>query len=449
MIKTLLLTALALGGTCTTQAQTPRTPLAKLHPTPLPKKAPRAADGKWLPTHETVYTPDGNGGWQKYAEYRYTYDEQGNRTEELADNGTDKAKVVSTYDAYGQLLTETSYRNDSGSDELKPRMLKQYTYDADIHDLATSFHFSTMKDGKWAYFYGSCYKRTVERDEQGRVVSVTKSVLDGEDSYHDELKSVYGYNGDSKAPNTYEYLTESGGALATSAKYADLKWARNTGEYIGAFSMSWFMNGNFLESATIKSDSYGDLYLNATDKGGGSFEIEQKYAAEAYKSMKEVQTYEPTDEYGGFCFSELIYYNLDGGTPTDADLYQGNITLTAYDDHGNMTLYEARNVNQTGIDNAQTADGMKYEYVYGGEHGEATETTTWAYSYTEQQYLLESKVVADEFCNTATGITHTAAMTAGNDDAAVYNMQGVKVADDASTPLPHGIYITGGRKIVK
>lgn len=450
MRKFTLSVALALGCTYSTFAQIPFQLQSKLIDTQEIKTAAKAANDLWKPSHETLYMPDDNDGWTKDSEYYYTYDTSGNILVSLSNDGKQKIKIVSTYDENGQLLTETTYRTDNGSDELKPRMMKEYTYDPYIHDLATSFFFSTISNGEWQHFYGSCYKRTVERDDQGRVTSITKSILDAPEHYTDQIKSLFTYNGTSKAPVSYEYQTSNGSTLTTSAKYVDLKWAKNTGEYLGAYSTNWFTNGNFLESATIKSDSYGDILLTATDKGNGSYEVEQTYTAESLKSQKEIQKYETLDDNGSFKYSDLFYFNIEGNAATDDDLYQGTIIETSYDNHKNIVLYESRNVSQTGIDNAKIADGIRNEYVYGGEHGEITQTTTWTFSYNDNEYMPDSKVVADDFTNVSTGISHcTIQQKSKHNASGVYTLQGVKVAQSATATLPHGIYIINGKKIIK
>ena len=114
-------------------------------------------------------------------------------------------------------------------------------------------------------------------------------------------------------------------------------------------------------------------------------------------------------------------------------------------------LYESRNITSAGIDNATIADGIKNEYVYGGEHGEITQTTTWTYSYNDKEYMPDSKVIADEFADVSTGIEHIATTPSDikHHVSGVYTLQGVKVASSASTQLPHGVYIIDGKKIIK
>ena len=124
-----------------------------------------------------------------------------------------------------------------------------------------------------------------------------------------------------------------------------------------------FTEGNFLESATIKSDCYGEILLTATDKGGGSYEVVQTYTDEKLKSQNEIQKYEILDNNGSFKYSDLFYFNTEGNAATDDDLYQGAISETRYDDHNNIVLYENRNITSAGIDNPTIADGIKNEYA--------------------------------------------------------------------------------------
>lgn len=446
-MKTVTLALLfAVSPAVMAQVHTPAAVKIKVSPLLESKKEMAAERLLWLPAHDIVYVADGESAWRKSLDIYYTYDSRGNVLSQITDDGEQKTKVVCTYDGKGQLLTETTYRTDPGSSEYKPRMKKEYAYDPEIFDLATSFDFSTIKNGEWQRFVGSCYRRTVERNADGLVTSVTKSVLADNDTYYDQLQSRFAYKPGQKAPETYEYLTSSGGQLVSSARYVDLKWARTSGGYLGAFSTNWFMNGNFLESATIKDSSYGDLLLTATDKGGGSFEIVQKYASDAYKAQMERQSYNSLDDYGSFTYTDFIYYNLNGDAATDADLYQGTITDVRFDSHGNVTLSEDRTVSQAGVENAAMSDGVKNEYVYGGTHGELTQTTTWEYDYAEKAYALASKTVHEDFVNVATGIS---AVTRGDAaGAAVFNLQGARVGTSADA-LPHGVYIVGGKKIVR
>ena len=128
MRKFTLSVALVLGCTYSTFAQIPFQLQSKLIDTQKIKTAAKEANDLWKPAHETLYMPDDNDGWTKDSEHYYTYDTSGNILVSLSDDGKQKIKIVSTYDENGQLLTETTYRTDNGSDELKPRMMKEYTY---------------------------------------------------------------------------------------------------------------------------------------------------------------------------------------------------------------------------------------------------------------------------------------------------------------------------------
>lgn len=412
------------------------------------RKSPQRQGVVSKPRHETVYVPDGNGGWTKDSENRYTYDKQGNILTLVTDNGTTLTKVESTYDAKGQLLTETTYRTDEGSDVYKPRMKKEYAYDPEIFDLATSFQFSTISDGQWTLFPGSCYKRMVERNADGNVTSVTKVVLGYDGAYAGQSKLVFTFKDGEKQPSGYEYLVANNGVLSTYSKYTDMVWDKFTPPLATAYSLSWFMDGNFLKSATVKDDTYGDISLTAEQDGHCGFEVWNTYVGMA--SQKQKLKYVKVDDNGSFMYYDLIYYNADGGEATEDNLYSGTTMQVDYDAWGNEKVYEECQVSQAGgLEAPKVLDGVKNDFTYGGPHGEVSETVTSSYNANIGSYELSSKVVADDFVDVASGIS--AVGDADNDKATakgVYNLQGMKVADSLDG-LSKGIYVVNGKKILR
>ncbi len=400
------------------------------------------------PQHETVYAPDGNGGWTLQSENRYTYDERGNILTQVIDNGTTFTRVVSTYDAKGQLLTETTYRTDEDSDTYKPRMKKEYVYDPEIFDLATSFQFSTITNGEWTLFPGSCYKRVVERNADGNITSITKQVLGYDGAYADQSKIVFTFREGEQCPSGYEYLVATNGVLGTYTKYTDMVWDEFTPPLANAYSLSWFMDGNFLKSAIIEDNTYGGLTLTASKLGDKGFEVWNTYAGMV--SQKQKMRYEVVDDNGSFRYCNLIYYNTAGEEATEADLYSGTTMQVDYDAWGNEKVYEECQVSQSGgLENPTVLDGVKNEFTYGGPHGEVTEAVTYSYNANNKAYELRAKVVSDDFVDVAASI---GAIVNNKDGkaavAGVYNLQGMRVGDDFSR-LPKGIYVVNGKKVLK
>ncbi len=400
------------------------------------------------PQHEVVYVPDGNGGWTQDSENRYTYDEQGNILTQVTDNGTTLTKVESTYDAKGQLLTETTYRTDEGSDVYKPRMKKEYVYDPEIFDLATSFQFSTISNGEWTLFPGSCYKRVVERNADGNITSVTKQVLGYDGVYDTQSKILFTFENGQRQPSGYEYLVANNGILDVYSKYTDMVWDEFTPPLANAYSLSWFMNGNFLKSATVEDNTYGNISLTAEKDGNGGFEVWNIYAGMA--SQKQKLKYVKVDDNGSFRYYNLIYYNASGAEATDADLYSGTTMQVDYDSWGNEKVYEECQISQAGgLDHPTVLDGVKNEFTYGGPHGEVTETVTYSYNANDKTYELSSKVVSDDFVDVTAGISVVSHADNGKAAAkGVYNLQGVKVGDSLDR-LPKGVYIVGGKKVLR
>ncbi len=412
------------------------------------RKSPQRQGVVSKPQHETVYVPDGNGGWTKDSENRYTYDKQGNILTLVTDNGTTLTKVESTYDEKGQLLTETTYRTDEGSDVYKPRMKKEYAYDPEVFDLATSFQFSTISDGQWTLFPGSCYKRLVERNADGNITSVTKVVLGYDGAYAGQSKTVFTFKEGEKQPSGYEYLVANNGVLSTYSKYTDMVWDEFTPPLANAYSLSWFMDGNFLKSATVEDNTYGNISLTAAKDGNGGFEVWNVYAG--MTSQKQKLKYVKVDDNGSFRYYNLIYYNADGGEATEDNLYSGTTMQVDYDAWGNEKVYEECQVNQVGgLDNPTVLDGVKNEFTYGGPHGEVTETVTYNYNANTQAYELATKVVSDDFVDVAAGIRGVSDGNVAKGTAkGVYNLQGMKVGDNLDQ-LPKGVYVVNGKKVLR
>lgn len=445
MKKSTLLFAFSLLCIPAANAQAPQFSAKALMPSPKAKKEAGELRLVSKPQHETVYATDEDGKWTKDYENRYTYDEHGNILTLVTDNGTTLTKVESTYDEKGQLLTETTWRTDEGSSEYKPRMKKEYTYDPEIFDLATSFEFSTISGGQWTPFPGSCYKQIVERNADGNITSITKQVLGYDGQYSDQSKIVFTFNEGEKQPSGYEYLIAGSNGLTAYTTYTDMKWSSFTPPLAKAYSLSWFMNGNFLESATVSDDTYGDIKLTATHDDNGNFEVMNVY--NDMPSQKQKLKYETTDKNGSFMYYNLLYYNTSGGEATEADLYGGTTMQVDYDVWGNEKVYEECQITQYGgLDAPQVTDGVRNSFVYGGPHGEVTEAVTQSFNANTGAYETTAKVVSDDFVDVMTGISSAKA----DKPAAkgVYNLQGMKLEGNTDN-LPKGIYIINGKKILK
>lgn len=445
MKNSTLLFAFSLLCSQAANAQAPKFSTKAFMPAPKAKKEAKELRLMSKPQHETVYALDENGEWTKDYENRYTYDEHGNILTIVTDNGTTLTKVESTYDEKGQLLTETTYRTDEGSSEYKPRMKKEYTYDPEIFDLATSFEFSTISNGQWTLFPGSCYKRMVERNADGNITSITKQVLGYDGEYSDQSKIVFTFKDGEKQPSAYEYLIAGTDGLTTYTKYTDMTWSRFTPPLANAYSLSWFMDGNFLESATVSDETYGDIKLTATSDENGNFEVTNVYAD--MPSQKQKLKYEKTDKNGSFMYYNLIYYNTDGQEATEDDLYSGTTMQVDYDVWGNEKVYEECQITPYGgLEAPQVADGVRNTFVYGGPHGEVTEAVTENFNANDGVYETTAKVVSDDFIDVMVGINNVK-----NDKPAakgVYNMQGMKLSEGAGN-LPKGVYIINGKKVLK
>lgn len=444
MRKSTLSIALILCFSAAANAQTPKFSTKSFVSADKPKKEAREPHLIAKPQHETVYAPDGNDGWTKDYENTYTFDERGNILTLVTDDGKSLTKVESTYDEKGQLLTETTYRTNGGA-EYEPRMKKEYSYDPEVFDLATSFVFSTISNGEWTPFPGSCYKRVVERNADGNITSVTKQVLGYDGNYADQSKIVFTFGEGEKQPSGYEYLIANNGEFSTYTKYTDMVWDSFTPPLANAYSLSWFMNGNFLKSATVEDDTYGDITLTATADDTGDFEVWNVYAG--MKSQKQKLKYEKADDNGSFRFYNLVYYNTNGNEATEDDLYSGTTMYVDYDVWGNELVYEERQVSQLGLENAQITDGVKNKFVYGGPHGEVSEAVTYSFDANEGKYVRSAKVVSDDFTDVMVGIKKVNA-DSKTAPCGVYNMQGMKLGEDTRN-LPKGIYIVNGKKILK
>ena len=82
-------------------AQVPTSAAVRIHVSPslCGNKNMVAERQLWLPSHDVVYTPDGESGWTKSHDVYYTYDSRGNVLSQITDDGSQKTCLLYTSDA--------------------------------------------------------------------------------------------------------------------------------------------------------------------------------------------------------------------------------------------------------------------------------------------------------------------------------------------------------------
>lgn len=421
----------------------------------------------WKPAHDTEYEYV-DGGWEYSGEYSYKYDRRGNITEQVFDDGEGKYRLTKEYNEYNY-VTRQLEDADEGEGYVNYE-LKNTVYDEQIHHLIVDKETLQWDEdaNEWSKEMGTnCYRRTITRDEQGRVTKVVISTY-YLGNYEDTQRQSISY--DPQTGKAVECVMEQlvaaddgwGFVWENTGTFKNMVWDRTNGQLAEEYS-AWFKGENRLKSAdyylTAGKEEFKLGTLNATydEKGGYKLVVDMSESAQyGEPGSYQVDELTLTDDNGSYTFESRYYEDMDEDMKyTDEELLEHSMVVDQFDEHGNETLYKELMNEEEGPE-LVLMGSSKFDHKYEGPHGELTETvySEWMMDYDDEGEEVEGsghyepmmKVVCDQFNDCTTGISK---VTAGNEDAeTVYNLQGVKVGTDARN-LPAGIYIMkkGGKTL--
>ncbi len=417
--------------------------------TSLLRTAKQSATPIWKVSHDKQYTyDDTENEWSFAADDYYTYDADGHVTMQIQDDGSEKIKAETVYDAAGNATGQVTSTSEDG-DNYTPYNKKTSTYDEKTGTV-TGYESWTLDGDTWTMGYG-CYKIAITRNADGNVTKVTKTEYDNDTQEWTKTSEVaYTYTAGSTGPTgcTYSGIDEDTNEYGVIDVFTDMVWEKCDGQLVDEQSLpaTWFWGDNLLKSATL-SESGVTLNIEGESDDNGFV-----MSMTCPDNTLYLQTMEMTvnDNNGSYTFGNYIYASHSGDVSKgDTDLIGCAYETVTYDANGNVTLDEAYSSDLDYMQwnpTVELAQGMKNEYTYDEYHGgEISETTTSYYDSDAADYVPAVRVSAITFVDLATAISDIPTDT-DTAPAKVYNMQGIVVGTSAEG-LPHGLYIVkqGGK----
>ncbi len=408
------------------------------------KAAANAAENKpvYKPTHEKEYEYM-DGEWLEGGDYNYTYDAKGNILTNTYDDGYSKTRVTSTYNAdnlWTEQVTETA--EDGGDFVNSERKTRQY--DPVVKDLVVELR-SYMWNGTDWYAMGNANKRDVSRDAGGKVTSVVISTW-YDNQFSPVERTTVAYD-DLGLTGTWTHETiNSDNQWEESQVLKDMEWLSTDNQVVTNDYMELFQGNNRLKKATAWNGGLKTgTILAKYDETGATQDrtIALTYTPrEGYDDILsgDTITYKYEGQYGSYTATQKYYHddNEDGKLTAD-ELSITNVAKVVFDEHGNNTLVE-------NYENGELKSGTKNEYKYDPATGAQAEWVTYEYNYYTKAYEPFVKIVSDQYVEITAGINDAKADATAY-KSGVYNLQGVKVAENLDGKLPQGIYIFKGKKV--
>ena len=403
----------------------------------------KAAEGKVAkPKVQTEYTYNGTD-WLESGTYTFYYDERGNESKISYVGSDGYIEVTYTYDSEGR-MTEMLGKTSQDGVNYTNWQRQQITYDGVAKDTPVKDETATWDGSKWVAEANVSYSYAVERDAQQRVTSTEGSNVQGVNGeYLPVFRQSYTYGQDGKAESAV--YGEYDGEWADVMGLNNMQWLKTDNQLIYNFEQ-WTGGENVLGSANITMTYMGTTLdvgaLQFTDDGKGGW-VQDIDMSTVGLSTKRSHTL--TDANGSY--DEDLVMNMDGdydGVINDSEVILQQKQVFKYDEKGSLTL------NEVYYGDAQNPygllDGYKAEYTYDAENGGVAE---YVESYLDGgDYVPTAKYVTDEFVFVTSGISD-AKSDATAYKSGVYNLQGVKVAENLDGKLPQGIYIYKGKKVFK
>ncbi len=415
---------------------------------PLLRSAKQSATPVWKVSHDKQYTyDDTEGTWEFAADDYYTYDANGNVTVQIQDDGSEKVKAETVYDAAGNAIGQVTSISEDG-DNYTPYNKKTSTYDGNTGTV-TGYESWTLDGDTWTMGYG-CYKIAITRNADGNVTKVTKTEYDNDSQEWTKTDEVtYTYTAGSTGPTgcTYSGIDEDTNEYGVIDVFTNMVWEKCDGQLVDEQSLpaTWFWGSNLLKSATLVESGVTLNVEGKNDENGFVMSMTSP-SNTLYLQTMEMKV---NDENGSYTFGNYLYASHSGDVSKgDTDLIGCAYETITYDEKGNITLDEAYTSDLDYMQwnpAVELVQGMKNEYTYSDNYGgEISETTTSYYDTDTEAYIPTVKVSAIEYIDLATAISDIKTDT--DTSVKVYNAQGVAVGT-STDGLPRGLYIVkqGGK----
>lgn len=399
-----------------------------------------------LPSKEQSYFYDG-AEWLEDAAYTFKYDNSGNITEQVVDDGVAKTKTLYEYNQFGNTVKELTMVAEGSSPYTNTAKIET-DYDNIVTDFTTKSTDYLWSSESWIVngSQGKTWKKDITRDNDSKVSKLAVSTL-YQNKFSVLQRTTLSYSKDTGKADSWklEELYYDGVSESMQEVYtlSNMKWHSTDNQILAIDLEQFFTGNNKLEYADVYEPGAGLVgTISASYKDNGDYSY-QFY----YKGNSDADVYEMihTDDNGSYKELAKYYIDEDNNQILDENELQSVQCMeVVMDEHGRV-------ISEVLKEGDEVLDGMKYEYKY--EHGTDYPSEQLFMMWNPENAAFEPfiKVVASEYIDVTTSIDNVQLLPNAT-ESAVYNTMGVKVGTSLEG-LPMGLYIVkkGGNtvKVIK
>lgn len=387
-----------------------------------------------LPSKEQSYFYDGTE-WLEDALYTFKYDNNGNITEQVVDDGVSKTKTINEYNGFGNMVRELTMVAEGSSAYTNTSKLET-DYDNIVTDFTTKSTDYLWNSNDWIVngTQGKTWKKNITRDKDSKVNKLTISTL-YQNQYSVLQRTTLNYNKDTGKADSWklEELYYDGVSESMTEIYtlSNMKWKTTDHQILTIDLEQFFTGNNKLEYAEVYEPGAGLVgTISASYKDNGDYSYQFYYNGNADADVYEMIH---TDDKGSY--KELMKYYIDEDKNQILDeneMQSVQCMEVVMDDHGRV-------ISEVLQEGKEVLDGMKYEYKYDNGTDYPSEQIFLMWNPETSTFKPFIKIVASEFKDVTTSIDNVQVQV-NSTESAVYNTMGVKVGSSLEE-LPNGLYI--------
>ena len=380
----------------------------------------------WRPATETIYVWTGEK-WEHVETYSSEFYPDGKpKVEFITEPGTREVNRTSyEYNAAGYTTLVLEEVSRTGK-EYQVSKRDEAEYDSRLD-------WVTVKKLQWVSINGAlklagnCFTRTINRNDDGNIISVEIATLyNGDFDPSERLAITYGEDGKASVIKATSLTDNNDGTFVwkDSAVYSDIIWENTDGQIYSTDIL--FSGNNRIKSAKCVSGAdVLDITIDYIDDKG-SYNGTYKGLIDGLETTVETES-RILDDFGSESLRQTFTYIEDGETYVES-----YFQAVAYDSWGYQTLYEH-------IDNCDPDNPIIYNRLTG--EIDCDPETGLPATYTVSQYNPDTDKMEAfqkvEFSNyvDAAGINDITADATGS-ETVYYNLQGIRVNNPTS-----GLYI--------
>lgn len=375
--------------------------------------------------------------WIKEGDYFYKYDNQGNITRNLYDDGFSATATDYTYDENGNRTSIIETYSEEGA-EFENSSKRTLSYDSKVTNVVTESQSYAWDEelSDWTLASdGRTYRRIINRNDIGNVTGVEiHNYFMGE--YLLQMRSTIAYNEEGLATEwTYEELSyneENELAMQEVYSFKEMQWQTTDGQILVLDDPSDFFTGKLNRLQSAKVYEYGEeaYDVEATYNEDGSYSYKLIYDG---GQSAETMVYTVTDANGSYTVEEALYEDMDmDGELTDADLLISALMTVTLDQYGRV-------IEEVAEEDEELMYAAKYDFTYTEECGDyPVEQIFYEYDFDELDYVPFLKITGKDFSDVSTEIKTL--ISDSESVKEIFTLNGIRINANKDT-LPAGIYI--------